>query len=233
MTRVTDGVIDDAYISGAEWILEPSGQGGTRYQLRSRRSGRLLGPEGLVDALEDAAALTFEPADGCLEHPELSLDATGSVTRTTFEDGTLYGIADAHSHLFTNDGFGGGLYHGAPFHRLGVEHALPDCSVVHGEMGRRDFFGYIYDHGGNDGGALTSTLGDLIAGELTEDNHETAGYPDFTEWPDARNRSTHQVQYFRWLERAWMAGLRLEVQLATSNAVNCNLLVGEGIQPSR
>ncbi len=233
MTRVIDLVIDDAYVSGAEWRLEPSGWGGPRYQLRNRRSGRLMGSEGLVDTVDDAVALTLEPAAGCREHPELSLDASGSITRTTFDDGTLYGIVDAHSHILTNNSFGGGLYHGAPFHRLGVEHALPDCAPFHGEMGRKDFFGYSYDQGGNDAGGVSSLVVDLIAGELSADNHHTEGYPEFTDWPDARHFSTHQVQYFRWLERAWMAGLRLEVQHATSNAVNCTMAVGDGIQPSR
>ena len=56
-----------------------------------------------------------------------TLDATGSVTRSTFDDGDLYGFVDAHSHLLTNFGFGGGgIFHGAPFHRLGVEAALPE-----------------------------------------------------------------------------------------------------------
>ncbi len=233
LTQVTDMVIDDAWVSGAEWMLEPSEQGGTRYQLRNRRSGRLLGAEGLVDAPGDAVALTLAEADGCAEHPELSLDATGAVSRTTFDDGDLYGIVDTHSHIMSNFGFGGGVFHGAPFHRLGVAHALPDCSVVHGEEGRLDFFGFVYDHGGNDSSALTAGIAALAAGELVEPNHTTDGYPTFTEWPDARERATHQTQYHRWLERAWLAGLRLVVQHATTNSVICNLMVGEGLQPSR
>lgn len=232
-TRIVDGVIDDAYVSGAEWNLEPSDQGGDRYQLRHRRTGRLLGRAGLVQGEEPAAALSLVPAEGCTEHPELSLDATGTVTRTTFEDGSLYGIVDAHSHIFTNLSFGGGVFHGAPFHRLGVEHALPDCAGVHGQAGRKDFFGWVYDGGGNDSADLVAGLGDLLAGELSEDNHQTDGYPTFSEWPDARQRSTHQAQYHRWLERAWLGGLRLVVNHATSNAVICNLVVGEGFQPSR
>ena len=60
---------------------------------------------------------------------------------------------------------------------------------------------------------------DLIAGELSFDNHETEGYPTFTEWPNAHKRSTHQAQYYRWLERAYLAGLRLVIQHATTNSV--------------
>ena len=226
-------LIDDSYVSGAEWVLETSEVDGGRYQLRNRRNDALLGPAGLTDATS-AMPLSFEPADGCLAHPELSLDATGTVTQTTFDDGDLYGIVDTHSHVLSNWGFGGGgVYHGAPFHRLGVAHALPDCAVSHGEMGRQDFFGYVFDSAGNSTVDVFGLVANLAAGELSEDNHNTAGYPDFTDWPDAVHRSTHQVQYYRWLERAWMAGLRLEVLHATTNSLICNLSVGEGVAPSR
>ena len=64
-------------------------------------------------------------------------------------------------------------------------------------------------------------------------NHETAGYPDFTEWPNARKSSTHQTQYYRWLERAWMGGLRLVVQHATTNSIICDMVVGNAVQATR
>ncbi len=58
------------------------------------------------------------------------LDATGEVTVTEFEDGSVFGFVETHAHLFTNLGFGGGgVFHGAPFHPLGVEHALGDCDA--------------------------------------------------------------------------------------------------------
>lgn len=233
MTRIDDGRVDDGYFSGAEWELQPSWKGGTRYQLYNRRNARLLGVDGL-GADENALAITLEPAEGCATFPELSLDATGTVSRTTFDDGTLYGIADAHSHLLSNFGFGGGgIFHGGTYHRLGVEHALPDCALFHGEGGRHDFFGYAFDGSGNNTADLTSMIGDLIGGELQQDNHQTAGYPDFPDWPDAVHRSTHQAQYHKWLERAWLGGLRLVVQHATTNSIICNFMVGDDIEPSR
>ena len=233
MTRIEDGVLDDGYVSGGEWALQPSWKGGPRYQLYNRRNGKLLGKEGLVPDTR-ALAITIEPAEGCATFPELSLDASGTIARATFDDGTLYGIADAHSHLLSNFGFGGGgVFHGGAFHRLGVQHALPDCAPFHGEAGRRDFFGYAFDASGNNSADLSSMIDDLIVGELAEDNHLTAGYPEFPDWPDAVHRATHQAQYHRWLERAWMAGLRLVVQHATTNSVICNFNVGDGVQPSR
>lgn len=222
---------DDSYVSGAEWLPENSELDPTQYQLRNRRTEQLLA-NGNVAA--EGLPISFEPAPACREHPELTLDASGTVMKTTFEDGDLYGIVDTHSHILSNFGFGGGsLFHGAPFHRLGVEHALPDCAPFHGEMGRKDFFGYAFDTGGSGEADLTGLIPDLVAGELSVDNHLTPGYPEFSDWPNGPTRSTHQTQYYRWLERAYLSGLRLVVQHATTNSAICNFTVGSGLQQSR
>ncbi|MCX4241989.1 amidohydrolase family protein [Paraliomyxa miuraensis] len=228
-------LVDDDYVSGAEWVLEPAATDpSTQVWLRNRRTGQRLGHDGLVTDEAAALAVTLESASDCREHPELTLDATGTVTQTQFEDGDLYGIVDTHSHILSNFAFGGGgIFHGAPFHRLGVEHALPDCSIYHGENGRKDFFGYAFDTAGADGADIAGLFPDLLAGELSVDNHATAGYPEFTDWPNAPTRSTHQTQYYRWLERAYLAGLRLVVQHATTNSAICHMTAGEGIQPVR
>lgn len=221
MTTLIDG-----FVSPAEWVFEEG------LVLRNRQEDLWLGKKDLVSRAWRAEVLTLEDAEGCADFPELSLDAEGEVRVTQFEDGDLYGFTDAHSHLLTNYAFGGFMYHGAPFHRLGVEHALGDCEAAHGEMGKRDFFGYVYDNG-NDSDAMFTLIGALGQGELDGDNHATDGYPTFSEWPDATARSTHQTQYHRWLERSWMSGLRLVVNHATSNSVICNLMVGEGISDAR
>ncbi len=234
-TRLDSDVlrIEDGYISGAEWTLQPAALDPGRYQVLNRRTGLWLGGDGLR-AAEGAIPVSLEPAEGCMEHPELGLYAEGTPAVTHFDDGDLFGIVDTHSHLLAEWGFGGGgLFHGAPFHRLGVEHALPDCSIAHGEQGRRDIFGYVFDGQGAGASDLEALLPALLAGELSEDNHATAGYPQFTEWPDAVHRSTHQVQYYRWLERAWLGGLRLVVQHAVSNSAICDMTIGLGIQESR
>jgi microsomal dipeptidase-like Zn-dependent dipeptidase len=224
-------LIDDTYVSGAEWLPETSLADWDQYQLRNRRADQLLG-ENMLAA--EGVPITFEPATGCREHPELTLDASGQVMKTTFDDGDLYGIVDTHSHILSNFAFGGGgIFHGAPFHRLGVEHALPDCEPFHGVMGRKDFFGFAFDQAGNESDGFTSLIPDLVTGELSQDNHLTAGYPEFTDWPNGPSSSTHQVQYYRWLERAWLGGLRLVVQHATTNSIICHFMVGQGIEAAR
>ncbi|MCP4810722.1 MAG: hypothetical protein GY913_10540 [Proteobacteria bacterium] len=219
--------LEDGLVSPAEWVFADG------LVLRNRATDLWLGKNDLVGRDWRAQELTLEDAEGCAEFPELSLDASGEVTQTTWDDGDLYGFTDAHSHLLTNNAFGGYMYHGGAYHRLGVEHALPDCAAAHGEMGRRDFFGYVWDGDGNDTNLMVTLLASLGRGELDVDNHATDGFPTFSDWPNATNRSTHQTQYHRWLERSWMSGLRLVVNHATSNSVICNLMVGEGIAPAR
>jgi hypothetical protein len=217
--------VSDTFISGAEWRLEPSQRVSLRHQLRSRRDDALMAADGRP------ADLRLEPAQGCAAHPEMSLDAEGVVTKTRWEDGDLYGFVDAHSHILSNFGFGGGgIFHGAPFHRLGVEHALGSCAPFHGPDGRADFLSW----GSN--AAQDIRFEDLLTllttGLLPEPLHATDGWPTFSGWPAQRN-DTHQTQYYRWLERAWMGGLRLIVQHAVSNEALCDVMVKTGFQPAR
>lgn len=227
--------VDDSYQSGAEWQLELSLREAERLQLRNLKSGEYLARNGaLTPDASSAAVIALYPASGCAEHPELSLDAEGEVAPHRFADGSVFGIVDTHSHLLTNFAFGGGgIFHGAPFHRLGVRHALPDCELFHGEEGRLDLLGFGYDNGLGGDFDPSAFLPALLFGRLSEFHHHTAGYPEFTDWPNAPFSSTHQTQYYRWLQRAYLGGLRLVVQHATSNSVMCELMTGQNIQPVR
>ena len=222
---------DDTFVSEAEWELERAAANGEFY-LRHRKSGRLLADGGLADSVDAATVLTLTAQTGCVTFPEESTFVEGQVEPRQFPDGSLFGILDAHEHILANFGFGGGgIYHGAPFHRLGVQHALPDCTRSHGTEGRTDLFGYFVDHGSNAGLQFVIDAG--TTGRTPEFNHATAGYPDFTDWPNAPSRSTHQVLYYKWIERAYLGGLRLMVQHAVSNQVICNLLGDSHIEPTR
>lgn len=224
--------VDDTYLPGAQWVLHASPRDASRFHLRHLKTGQYMTTTGLATGMHRAALLTFSQAQGCAEFPELTLDASGTPRREPFEDGSLYGIAETHSHILSNFGFGGGgLFHGSAFHPLGVTHALPSCELFHGPEGRKDLFGFGFDQGSEiDQDALL--LG-LISGQTPEFNHFTAGYPEFTTWPSAPTSSTHQTQYYRWIERAYLGGLRLMVQHATSNKVICDLIAGQKTQPTR
>ena len=225
-------LIDDSHVSEAEWVLLRSTRHPEDVLLYSYRLRQYVTTTGLSDAETQAAPVELTAATGCSGFPELTLGAAGTVTPRTFDDGSVYGFVDAHSHILSNFAFGGGgIYHGAAFHRLGVEHALTDCSRFHGVEGRKDVFGFGFDQGD----ALDAdTLLEVVSnGQLSEPNHATDGWPTFTDWPSAHDSSTHQVQYYKWIERAWMSGLRLVVQHATTNSVICDFVVGLGLQTVR
>ncbi|MBK6534772.1 MAG: membrane dipeptidase [Deltaproteobacteria bacterium] len=225
-------LLDDTFRSPAEWNLAVAPTDPTRFQLRNYQTGEYLTVGGTSPTAADAATVAFYPATGCAPFPEMTLDAEGAVAPRAWPDGDLYGIVDAHSHLFSNFGFGGaGMYHGSPFHRLGVEKALPSCEQFHGVDGRRDLIAWAF--GGLSDPDPNALLTALVSGRTPEFNHHTEGYPEFTDWPNAWGSPTHQVQYYRWLERAHRAGLRLVVQHATTNSVLCELIAGVRAQPTR
>lgn len=220
---------EDGFKSPAEWTVEISSRDPERFQLQHKATGRYLGLAGLTDEAS-AAVIAFLPREGCAEHPEMTVDAVGDPAVRSWPDGDLYGIAEVHSHMFTNMGFAGsGMFHGAPFHPLGVAHALGGCDETHGEDGRRDMVGLFFDNSAHNLD-VASLLPILTSGESEDFNHFTDGFPTFTEWPNAWKRSTHQTMYYRWLERAWRGGLRLVVQHVTGNSVLCELGIGVGTQ---
>ncbi len=228
-TRLVDGEvqIEDRRVSEGIWDIEAAPGG--LFTAQHMRSGLYLGDQQTLVEAAEAAELSLTQQEGCAAFPELSVDASGDVSVTTFEDGSVFGFVETHSHLFTNLAFGGGgVFHGAPYHPLGVEHALPDCELSHGEDGRKDFMG-----SGFGGGGIVDLIPAILAGELPEKTHDTDGYPTFSEWPAAPFSSTHQVQYYRWLERAYKSGLRLLVQHATTQQTLCQIVVGIGAQPKR
>ena len=142
----------------------------------------------------------LEPAADCKPFPEAGVNAEVSIkTSTSMND--LKGFADTHLHLCANEGFGGKLVIGRNFSPLGVTRALPDCSYIHGKNGANDL------------------IGNLTEGRL---RHDTSGWPDFKYWP-YNNAMTHQMVYYRWLERAYRGGLRLAVCHAVSNELLCRI----------
>ncbi len=225
-------LIDDSFRSPAEWELAVSVDDPERFGLRNYQTAEYLTVGGTSADAADAAVIALYPQTGCAEFPELTLDAEGEVEPRTWPDGDVFGFVETHSHLFSNMGFGGGgIFHGAPFHRLGVEHALPSCRLFHDYEGRRDIVGYAFSGLGElDTDALITVF---LAGATPEYNHDTAGYPEFTDWPNSWNSATHQTQYYRWVERAHRAGLRLMVAHATTNSVLCELVTGIGAQHVR
>lgn len=203
-----------------EWRLDPvGGQAGT-FQLYSPATRMWLNrtPLGTISQtpLQNlAASVQFVPKQGCQPYPEMSTNSTGTVKPKRWDDGSVYGIADSHNHLFSSDLFGGSIMHGDVYHKLGVTKALEDCSKTHGDNGWHDVMASSTGAGAED------ILGILYR----KPRHKTDGYPTFTDWP-TRETITHNVTYYKWIERAYQGGLRFMNVSLTTNSVICDMYKG-------
>ncbi len=119
------------------------------------------------------------------------------------------GFADLHNHQFSNLGFGGLLFWGAPFAASNsIDDALPNCSFFPGTP--------VPAHGP---GGVIDIVGDVVNGSL---GHWTDGASAYNGWP-RWNNLTHQQMYYEWVERAYLGGLRLMVMHAVNNELLCGL----------
>ncbi len=191
----------------SDWVIEGNGDSG--FTLKPLSGGGSLAVDagsGRLQLAATPARFRFEPATGCTAFPEITVNASGDSFKGTLGDGPykgqVLGFADAHVHMAATD-FLGGAHYGGPFHRFGVTHALGDCKERHGENGRQDLVGNLYE---------TNPLAE----------HDTQGWPTFVDWPAAHSL-THEGMYYKWVERAWKAGLRIMVNELVQNEVLCTL----------
>ncbi len=149
----------------------------------------------------DAARLRFVPAEGCATFPELELNATGTPARGNVPFGAVKGLIDGHMHWMTYQYFGGDFHCGRPWSRYGVTAALPDCSDIEGPQGS------------------AAVLQNTLSYGTPVKPHSTVGYPTFGAW--SRDNLTYEGTYWRWVQRAWMAGERVMVMGITDNRILC------------
>lgn len=173
---------------------------------RLSKDAEVMGEHGeLIEftANRNALALIARPEKECLSYPEAKLNATRSANFDVSKDvsAPVVGYSDLHAHLAFPRSIGGLAMSGNLFHRWGIEHALKDCDSLHGSNGSDDMLEAAFSGG----------------------NHDVSGYPDFTYWPN-RNTVTHVTTYYKWLERAYLSGLKLIVTDATGNSSFCELL---------
>ena len=192
------------------------------FTLASDVTGLLLGVDGDVLTLTSPALagtaneFRLVPAEGCDPYPEAELNAEvlsdggpaiylKEVERFRRVPGIdrddVFGFVDTHSHISAYEFIGGRVNYGAPFHRFGVTHALKDCEAVHGPWGATGFVELA-----------TSGIG----------LHDTQGWPGFNDWP-RHNSLQHHQSYFRWLERAHLAGMKILVNHLVHNEVLCRI----------
>ncbi|KAA1174358.1 hypothetical protein FWJ25_08965 [Marinobacter salinexigens] len=190
------------------------------FSLASKVTGLLLGIQDNQLALvspslaDDSNRFQLTAATGCASYPEAELSADvlddkgpanylKEVDRFRNVQGVdqddVFGFVDTHSHISAYEFIGGRINYGAPFHRFGVTHALKDCEANHGPWGATGFI------------ELATTGIGL---------HDTQGWPSFNDWPRYNSLQHHQ-SYYRWLERAHLAGMKILVNHLVHNEVLC------------
>ena len=208
-----DGVEPAAEPSdAAEWEVKESGDG---FSIGSVAAGKPLaanadGSLGLGGSAENAV-FEFEKARGCAEYPEVDVSALGDPAGGETPYGEAQGIVDAHMHMMAFEFLGGAVHCGRPWHRYGVEYALDDCP----------------DHYPNGGAAV---LENALSGG-GRPTHDPVGWPTFKDWP-APDSLTHEQSYYKWLERAWMGGLRVFVNLMVDNEQLCDVYPFKANRPT-
>lgn len=194
------------------WTVDTDSSG--NFTLISASAGKALGTDarGKLVLADTPGAFSFEPTSGCTPYPEMPVDVEGETYKGQGVDQPVIGFADGHSHMAMaselSDGSGNvgpsaaGLIYGQTFNRFGVTEALKDCEAFHGPNGIKD--------------------GQFIVLGTAPSMHETKGWPTFTDWPAGPN-ITHQGMYYKWVERAYKAGLRLMVNLGTNMSALCEV----------
>lgn len=200
-------------VAGSDWTFDTTAPG--RYTVVSTDTGRGLSVDaaGKLVMADAPAEFSFEPATGCTAYPEISTDLVGNTYRGSGADRPVVGFAEVHTHMAMghemSDGTelvgpsAGGVMYGQMFHRFGVPHAMEDCQAWHGPNGVRDPEALVLD---------------FTPLKL----HDTQGWPSFVDWP-ASDSQLHQAMYYKWVERAWKAGLRIMVSEGTNINALCEL----------
>src|SRR4051794_24691261 len=145
----------------------------------------------------------FTRAKGCATYPEAALDASGKPAKGPTAFGQVSGLVEGHMHWMTYEFLGGKFHCGRPWHPYGIPYALPDCSSVEGPQGSAAPFQNFLNYGS------------------PQSPHDTSGYPTLKEW--SASNLTYEGTYWRWIQRAWLGGLRLMVMGINENRVLCEL----------
>ncbi|MGH8454330.1 MAG: peptidase M19, partial [Nevskiales bacterium] len=155
----------------------------------------------------------FVPTTGCTAYPEISTDVVGETYKGRGVGQPVIGFAEVHTHMAMghemSDGSrtvgpsAGGALYGQMFNRFGAPEALKNCEAWHGPNGTRDPEATVLD--------MTPLK-----------THDTQGWPSFIDWP-GRDSQLHQAMYYKWVERAWKAGLRILVSEGTNIEALCQV----------
>lgn len=195
--------------NGSDWTVQDISGG---MSVQALGQSLAVADGGQLALGSSAATLVFEPASGCTAYPEMPVGVSGPVFKTPVGQPVI-GFAEVHAHMAMgsdmSDGSGdrgpsaGGVMYGHAVNRFGVSHALEDCAVMHGPEG-------------------TLSAENIILDQDPTSTHDTVGWPTFAGWPQ-RDSQLHQQMYYRWVERAYRAGLRTMVIHGTNIEALCDI----------
>jgi hypothetical protein len=188
----------------ADWRVDANPDGSFKITLPSAGKALAVAAGRLVlTAPANAGAFGFEPSNGCAVYPEVDTSARGTPFTSSTPWGEVKGMIDLHLHMTAFEFLGGRAHCGRPWHRYGAPYALVDCP----------------DHQvGNGCGAV---LENALYGNPAR-CHDPVGWPTFKDWPN-HDSLTHEQTYYKWIERAYMGGLRVFVNLFVENRQLCEL----------
>lgn len=197
----------------SNWTLDAPTPGHYTITLKSSGNALVAAADGALSLGSAASEFAFVSAEGCTAYPEISDDIVGETYKGRGVNRPVVGFAEVHTHMAMghemSDGSelvgpsAGGVMYGQMFHRFGVPHAMEDCQDWHGPNGIRDPESLVLDF-------------------TPLKMHDTQGWPNFADWP-ANDSQLHQAMYYKWVERAWKAGLRVMVSEGTNINALCEL----------
>lgn len=197
-----------------EWEISKSQEDGfifkaskiKQYLNHNLKNGTLY-LSGFIDLFDKNYEQSFQLVEqqNCKNFPEVTLNVSGDVNNLKGDiTHPVRGYIDPHTHITSYEFMGGKMMAGQPFSPWGVEHALRDSKDLHGDKGALDIIGNLY------------TYSDL------KNRYDTRGWPDFPWWPNYKQMS-HMGYYYKWIERAYLSGLRIMVTNLVENEILCNL----------
>ena len=198
----------------AEWTLNK--EGGDRYSLhataldmkvRHRTNKGTMYFFDLLNPFNFNSENEFKliPQSNCTDFPEVTTNVAANLDALKGNvNDPVRGFVDSHTHITSYEFMGGKMMAGKPFHRWGVEEALQDSKNIHGPNGALDLIGNLYTF------------------EDPNMRYDTRGWPEFPWWPNHKQMS-HMGYYYKWIERAYLSGLRLMVTDLVENEVLCNV----------
>ena len=196
----------DGASPAADWRVTTLAPGVFALAPHSHPDRALAAQGGQLGTVGRAAAgrFRFTRSSGCATYPEAQLNATGTPSRGRTAWGEVGGFLEGHQHWMNFEFLGGDFQCGRTWHRYGIPYAFPDCSKVEGPKGSAAPVQNFLNYG------------------APEHPHDTTGWPKFTEW--GPHNLTYDGVYWRWVERAWKAGLRLMVMPINENRILCGLI---------